>query len=176
MIPLKRIIPILLAALCTTGLLAVEPNPQQEYYVKARIIRLLLDYVEWPAKDASRPIVVGVLEPSPFEGFLEQALSKVVIKGRSVQLRSLRGLSQIGNCDVVFIPEASEENLDRILGFLRGKTVLTVGDTPGYARRGVLVNMALLEERTHLEINMARMRSSGLTISPHVLKSATLYE
>jgi hypothetical protein len=156
--------------------LAVEPNPQQEYYVKARIIRFLLDYVEWPTGDAGRPIVVGVLEPSPFEGFLEQALSKVAIKGRPVQLRSLRGLSQIANCDVVFIPEASEENLDSILGFLRGKSVLTIGDTPGYARRGVTVNLAHFGGRTQLEINLARMRNSGLTISPHVLKSATLFE
>lgn len=174
--PLKLTIPVLFAALPAVGFGAVEPKAQPEYYVKARIIRALLDYVEWPAKDAGRPIVIGVLEPSLFEGYLRQAVEGVVLKGRPLQLRSLRGLSQIGNCDVIFIPETSEEQLDTILGILRGRSVLTIGDTHGFARRGVIVNLALAEGRTRLEINLTRLRGSGLTISPQVLKGATIVE
>jgi len=54
--------------------------------------------------------------------------------------------------------------------------VLTVGDTHGFARRGVVVNLAPAEGRTRLEVNLSSLRSTGLRISPQVLKGATLVE
>jgi hypothetical protein len=155
---------------------AVQAKPRPEYLVKAEIIRKLLDYMEWPTGNSDRPIVVGVLEPSPFGDFLPKTLENSVIRGRSLQLRFLRGISQIGDCDVVFIPESSEDRLDEILRSLRGRPVLTVADTPGFGHRGAIVNLVLREGRTSLEINILAMKKSGVTISPQVIRNATIIQ
>jgi len=154
----------------------VEPRPLPEYLAKARIIRLLLDYVEWPTGDSGRPLIVAVLEPSPFGDFLRQELGKGTIKGRSVRMESFRSYSRIGACDVVFIPEEAEASLEGFLRALSGKPVLTIGGTSGFASRGVIVNLVPQDERTRLEINLTSLRASGLTISPHVLKGATVLQ
>lgn len=176
MLSRSLILPALLALNSAAPTGAVEPQPLPEYLAKARIIRLLLEYVEWPPGDSDRPIVVAVLEPSPFGDFLRQTLGKAAIKGRSVRIESFRSYSKIGACDVVFIPEEAEASLDSLLRALWGKPVITMGGTPGFAARGVIVNLVPQAERTRLEVNITSMRASGLMISPHVLRGATILQ
>lgn len=164
-------------ALTTAAPLAAEQVPLPEYYAKARILRLLLDYVEWPAGTSDQPLVVGVLEPSPFGEHLPRTLDKVIARGgRPVEIRFLRGPSQISGCDVLFIPETIGGALNALLRDLQDKPVLTIADTPGFARRGVIVNLAIADNRVRLEVNLAAMRRSGLMISPQVLKGAAVID
>ncbi len=176
MLPSLLVLPACMA-LTTAAPLAAEQIPLPEYYAKARILRLLLDYVEWPAGAPNQPLVVGVLEPSPFGEHLPRALDKVIVRGgRPVQVRFLRGPSHVLGCDVLFIPEGADGALNAILRDLQGKAVLTIADTPGFARRGVIVNLAITDSRVRLEVNLAAMRRSGLMISPQVLKGATVID
>ncbi len=83
----------------------------------------------------------------------------------------------MSECDVVFIPDSFEGSLDGLLRLLKGKPVLTVADAPGFANRGVIVNLAVQDNsRTRLEINLPALKQSGLIISPQVLRGATLVE
>lgn len=174
---LPLVLPALMALNAAASPDAVEQGPLAEYYVKAKIIRLLLDYVEWPVGSADHPLVVGVLEPSPFGEHLPRALDKVVLRGgRALHLRSFRSPAQITGCDVLFIPESQEAALGGILRGLEGKPVLTIADTTGFARKGVIVNLAIANSRVRLEVNLAAMKRSGLMISPQVLKGATLLD
>lgn len=176
MLSLNLFLPALLALNFAVTTWAAQPEPLPEYLAKAKIMRLLLDYVEWPAGDSNRPVVVAVLEPSPFGDYLRQELGTATINGRPVRLESFRSYTKIGMCDVVFIPEEAEASLNALLRGLRGKPVLTIAGTSGFAGRGVIVNLAQQDGRTRLEINLTTMRASGLQISPHVLKGATILQ
>lgn len=176
MLPLLILPPALVALTSTASAAMADPQSKPEYLVKAQIIRKLLDYLEWPTGASAQPLVVAVLEPSPFGDYLPKELGNLVIKGRPLKLRFFRGLSQLNQCDVLFIPEASEENLGIILAGLKGKPIITIGDTPGFASRGVIVNLAPMEGRTRLEINATSLKNSGVTLSPQVMKSATIFK
>jgi len=172
--PSLNLLPALVVLLSAANIATADQVPKPEYQVKAQIIRKLLDYLDWPSAEANRSLVVGVLEPSPFGDFLPKELENLVIKGRPVKLRYFRGLSQIGQCDVIFLPEASEENLGTILDSLKGRPIISISDSPGFASRGVTVNLAPVEGRTRLEVNLTTLKGSGVTLSPQVLKSATI--
>ncbi|MBK8793636.1 MAG: YfiR family protein [Holophaga sp.] len=176
MLPLLILPPALVAPAFTANLAMADPQSKPEYLVKAQIIRKLLDYLEWPMGESGQALVVAVMEPSPFGDYLPKELGNLVIKGRPLKVRFFRGISQLGQCDVLFIPETSEENLGSILAGLRGKPIITIGDTPGFASRGVIVNLAPVEGRTRLEINATALKSSGVTLSPQVMKSATIFK
>lgn len=177
MLPSQLVLPALMALSAATPPGVASQAPLPEYYAKAKILRLLLDYVEWPEGRADQPMVVGVLEPSPFGEHLPRLLEKAVLRGgRPLRLRFLRGPSQITDCDVLFIPEGHEAALGGIMRALQDKPVLTIADTPGFARRGVIVNLAIVDSRVRLEVNLAAMKRSGLMISPQVLKGATLVD
>ncbi len=176
MLPFQLVLPASMALSAATPPGVANQAPMPEYYAKAKILRLLLDYVEWPEGRADRPVVVGVLEPSPFGEHLPRLLEKVALRGHPLRLRFIRSLSQITECDILFIPEGREDSLGYILRTLQDKPVLTMADTPGYARRGVIVNLAIVDSRVRLEVNLGAMKRSGLMISPQVLKGATLVD
>lgn len=174
MFPSLILLPALVASPSAANFARVDPPSKPEYLVKAQIIRKLLDYLDWPSGEAGRPLVVAVMEPSPFEGYLTKELENSVVKGRPLKVRFFRGITQISQCDVLFIPEAWEENLENILGGLSGKPIISMSDSRGFARRGVIINLAPVEGRTQLEINLTNLKNSGVTLSPQVLKSSVI--
>jgi hypothetical protein len=55
---------------------------------------------------------------------------------------------------------------------LEGASILTIGDTAGFARQGVIINFYLENRKVRFEINAAAARRAGLTISSKLLKLA----
>jgi hypothetical protein len=75
---------------------------------------------------------------------------------------------------VLFIAASESGNLDRILGSIGNNSVLTIGDSPGYAEQGVMVNFYLEENKVRFEINREAAARARLGISSQLLKLARI--
>lgn len=170
-LPFFRAVVVALAA-STTVPLAPQESPLPEYQTKAKLIRNLMSYVRWPREDG-RPRVLGVLGASPFEDYLND-----LPRGRGVQIRLMffRTLKGLEGCDAVFICDSEADRLPEVLRALQGRPVLTLGDSPGFARRGVMINLVLADERVGLEVNLRAARQAGLEISSAVLSRSKVFE
>lgn len=154
------------------------PGHFGEYQVKARYLSILPDYTKWPSGSGpeGRQLVIGVVGDSPFGNHLSdlftpgKAMSR---KGRVVYLQNRQGVEQ---CDVIFIPESESDRLYEILRKVRGRPILTIGDSPDFARRGVMINLVVDRDRVSLEVNLTTLRSAGLEVSAHILKNAKIIE
>lgn len=82
--------------------------------------------------------------------------------------------TNLRECSVLFISASDSGNLSQILEGIKGAPVLTVGDTEGYAGRGVVVNFFLEDNKVRFEINVEASRLAGLTISSQLLKLARI--
>jgi len=154
------------------------PRLQGEYQIKARYLSVLPEYIQWPSRSgkATHKLVIGVIGESPFENHLDDlfALGKPQSKtGKVIYLTNLQGLE---TCDVIFIPESESDRLFEVLRKVKGRPVLTIGDSPDFARRGVMVNLVLDRDRLSLEVNLTSIRNAGLEVSAHVLKNAKIIE
>jgi hypothetical protein len=167
------------ASICLAVLLNLgQEAPLPEPLIKARFIARVAGYGQWPAAtrvtDKSRPFVIGILGRSAVEPFLsEEARSVGSLKGKPVEVRVLRTLSRIDQCDLLFVCESEQDRLEDILRRLEGKPVLTLSDTPGFMGRGIMFNLLVKEDRLSYEVNMKSMRASGLEVEPRVLARAT---
>ena len=65
-------------------------------------------------------------------------------------------------------------HLDRILGALKGRSVLTVTDTDGAAPRGVIIGLLRQDNRIRLRIDLEAARANNLTISSKLLRPAEI--
>lgn len=174
----QRPIPLILTTLVVGvgfGSSAAPQDQSPEYEVKARYLIYLPDYVRWPGPPpgATRPLVVGILGASNFDVHLREQTKAM---SRAMRFQFFRGLVGIEGCDVLFICESEGERLPEILRAVRGKPILTVGDTPDFARRGVMINMVLARGKVGLEVNLSAVRSHGFEVSPTLLRKATLFE
>ncbi len=57
---------------------------------------------------------------------------------------------------------------------MKGRPILTVADTEGFAQAGVMVGLVRSGTRIGFEVNLAPTRASGLRMAPGFLQLATL--
>jgi len=161
------------------GTLGVTPLAAQEPLtaLKVAFIYRFTKFVEWPQARPEVPFSICVIA-DPDMG---RALEALVREGRAVgdrpiQIRLNDTHGALGDCEILFIGAAAHRRLPAILAQRAGQPTLLVGDTPGFARRGVAIE--LFQRRTVLR-NRLRL---GFRINPKALKdrglsvSAQLYQ
>jgi hypothetical protein len=62
--------------------------------------------------------------------------------------------------------------MNEVLDVVKGRPMLTVGDTEGYAQRGIMINMYLDDKRVRFEINAKAARTAGLRVSTKLMSLA----
>jgi len=164
----------MIVMICAGECAAAERTPG-EYEVKAAYVRNLLNFVEWPkplfAKaDAVTMCLLGRL---PDRNAFDELQGQDAI-GKKLTIRHIDSIADSGPCQVLFIGPSEERDLPRIVRFLQGTGTLTIGDTPGYAQNGVIINFYLDQNKIRFEINAASARKTGLSISSKLLKLANV--
>jgi hypothetical protein len=79
-------------------------------------------------------------------------------------------------CDILFISGSQEKDLTEITRRLNGFPVLTVGDTVTYAKRGIMINFFMEDNKVRFKINLKIAERAGLKISSRLLKLAEIVE
>lgn len=80
--------------------------------------------------------------------------------------------SSLGSqCNLVFIGASEQGDLERILDVAQKRGILTIGDTPGFAHKGVMINFYLDDNgRVRFEINPEAASRAGLRISSKLVR------
>jgi hypothetical protein len=166
-----------LLALTGSGVFAAEVT---EYQLKAEFIERFTRFIDWPAQSAAEtsPFVICVFGNDPFGPYLRTLAETRRIKGRSVVVRQTNeeDLAGLADCDLVFIAASQRKNLSRILAVTSRRPILTIGDGPGFAEAGVLINFYNVGDRVRFEVNSDAAEQSGLRIGSKLMKLAKIVE
>jgi len=155
---------------------AADPEPS-EYQVKAAFLFNFAKFVDWPARksgETNTPMVIGVLGVDPFGALLEETVKDQNIGGRRLVIRALSTADEAGDCHVLFISRSERNRLKPLLASLKGKAVLTVSESKGFAQEGGMINLVVLNGSVKLEINPAAAEEAGLKISSKLLSLARI--
>ncbi|OPY83089.1 MAG: hypothetical protein A4E65_00725 [Syntrophorhabdus sp. PtaU1.Bin153] len=145
---------------------------EQEYLVKTAFLYNFAKFIEWPPTvfgDKAEPLAICVVGQDCFGNTLRMLKNKTV-EGRIIAVRKGVKTNDIDGCHVLFISGSEKENLQQILKAVRGVPVLTVGDTDGFARAGVMINLVPVGSRIGFEINLGAVEETPLKISSKLLK------
>jgi hypothetical protein len=148
-----------------------------EYAVKAAFLLNFARPVEWPDSAfaaPSDPVVVGILGAEAFEAALAADIEKQRVGARAVRLERLSGAQQAAGCHVVFVSSAEHSSAGAVLAALGGASVLTVGESDGFARQGGIVNFYHEGKKIRFEINPAAADRAGIRISSRLLRLARI--
>lgn len=167
---LKRLV----AALCMMLPPMAAAEPPSEYEVKAAFIHNIAKFVDWPETlPSSGSARLCLLGRNPFGNALDALQGKPVgrLAWEVVQLGPGNGLK---NCRVLFIGASERDHLKSILQRMESGPVLTMGDTGGYAERGVMVNFYLEGNKVRFEINREAAARSGIGFGSQLLRLARI--
>ncbi|MCU0783177.1 MAG: YfiR family protein [Verrucomicrobia bacterium] len=148
-----------------------------ECQVKAAFLVKFAMFVEWPAatrSDGNNPFKIGIVGEDPFGKDFEDAVKSEQVNHRPVALRRARGLSELEDCQVVFICTSEANRLEELLSKVAGRPALIVGDAPDFAKRGGMIGFIKEDGKVRFEINIAAAERAGLKLSAKLLQVAKI--
>lgn len=179
--PVAGLIWVLLAGSWGPGAglaLAADAPVSKEYQIKAAFLYNFTKFVEWPPArfaDATSPIVLGLLGPTPLEGELEKIVAGRKVNGREIIIRMIKTSDEAKAAHVVFLGNSQETPSGAArLSDDRAAGVLTVGETAGFSERGGMIGFVLEGDKVRFEINLVAAERAGLRLNAQLLKLATL--
>jgi hypothetical protein len=177
----RRALHILLAlgGCCALASSAVAQDvvQQREYNVKAVSLYAFGRYVTWPETvfaGPTSPFIIGVLGGNPFGDALSRIAAKKNLNGRPIEVRELKSPDEGAACHIVFITRTVTQDLEaKVFQQYSGKPVLLVGETPGFAERGGIINFYQSGANVRFELNPERGVQSSLSLDAKLLSLGT---
>lgn len=140
-----------------------------EYRLKAETIYNLLKFIEWSNRQKG-DFIFCVAGKNPFDSKWD-VFGKKQVRGRKVIFNQAPGLDR-ASCDILFISSSEEKKIPEIRKELGTLGVLTIGDTPGFGEKGLMINLRKESEKIAFEINPEAAVMAGLRISSKLLNLA----
>ncbi len=151
-----------------------------EYLIKAVFIEKFTRFIEWPKNSSvynkSHPFKISVIGEDPFKGKLEEYYSDKEIKNKSVEIEYHESFNDSINCNILFVAEIDDDEIEDIISYAKIKSILTVSDTKGYAKKGIIINFFIDENKIRFEINEKSARDNNISISHLLLNTARIIE
>lgn len=162
-------------ALALAGCVTPLGKSTAEYHQKAADLFNFGQFVEWPPSTFSNsksPVVIGILGGNPFGDDLQKMAAKEDINGRPVIVRRMTPLSNLKQCQILFVNRAVTSRLPLIFDALDNAPVLTVGETENFLKTGGIINFVTENGKVHFEIAPAAAQKTGLKMSSQLLTMA----
>jgi len=147
----------------------------REYEIKAVFLFNFAQFVDWPPEAAASPqapLIIGVLGDDPFDGYLDDTVRGEKLKNRPFVVQRYSRVEDVDGCQVLFIGNTNPRDLGHILAALKGRSILTVGDTEGFAEDGGIIRFVTEKNRIRFRINVDAAEAAHLVISSKLLRLA----
>jgi len=165
-----------LSFLITFNPLFAQNETNRELEVKALFIHTFTRYIEWQKLESDDSFIIGIIGETKLIPSLEKIANNKQAKNKKIIITRYSILEEIEKCHILFIGNSEENNLDKILTHVRGKSILTIGDTKDFAKKGVCINFIRQKGRVKFELNRSSTNENKLEVSSKLLKLAALVE
>jgi hypothetical protein len=167
----------LLLAVGVLGLFGQRALSQDtpENQKKAILISKLTRLVEWPKEKSAMgvPLVIGVYGNDMISDQIREVANRQKINGRDVVVRNLTTVQEIMSCHILYIPASAERELSAILWKARGEPILTIGETPGFLKKGGNVIFITADSNVTMFPDARNAKRSDLKLSPMLFPGET---
>ena len=151
-----------------------------EYAVKAELIHRFTTFIRWPQTSFSAPrspFVVCLVGEDSLEQFLDDMVDKERrIQGRPLEVRTLEPGDSTRGCHALWVAASEAERMPAIMRSVRGKPILTLGDSPEFVQACGILNFVADEKRIRYELNLAQAEKAGLRVPTEILRHAEKVE
>ncbi len=173
------LIALVLALLVPRLFGAEEPHAADSRRVKALFVVNFLSFAGWPASKlgpAPARLVIAVIGDPGFATLIGDAAAGRDVAGRKVVVKAVAAPEDALDAHLVFIASSQARNVPALVRALAGAELLTVGDTDGFAREGVAINLYTFDNRVRIEVNGTAAARAGVRLSANLMRLARIVE
>ena len=158
---------------------AQAPRPASDpELLKAAFVYNFAKFTRWPEAAWAEPSAsfrLCTLGQDPLVEHLS-ALRGESVGGRPVEVRAVQLPLAGRSCHLLYLARSGQAKLPDLLGTVNGYPVLTVSQSPRFARGGGMVELYRDHDRLRFRINVEAARAAGLQLSARLLDLAQIVE
>jgi len=146
-----------------------------EYRAKANYLANFPSFVEWPPESmppGEAPLLVCVFGDFSFGTSLAEIARGTTVQKRRLEIRWIRKLQELSSCQILFVSHSEQKRYSLSLDAVRGRTVLTVGETPEFLGAGGMVCFSSQQGTIQFDVNLEAANKAHLKISSRLLALA----
>jgi hypothetical protein len=162
-----------LLAICMQPIEAVAQGQFSGEEIKAAFLYRFTSYVDWPANALENgSFTIAVQCGDRIADALEDIVRGKQIKGRVVQVRRLKTLSELGDAQMLYVGAGCYANLQHQLQELESKPVLVVTDESSGLQDAGTIDFVTIDGHVRFEVSLQAAKRSNLRISSDLLSVA----
>ena len=147
--------------------------------VQAAYLFNFVRFVEWPDSafsDDSAPVRICVLGETDFVEVARASIDGKTVKDRRVVVEPTVDVVGSRDCHILFMDRTRGADESEVLSTLARRSVLTVSERDGFAKRGGVANFVTVDDKVRFVINKKAADAAGLKISSKLLRIAQVVE
>jgi len=143
---------------------------EEAYQIKAAFIFNFTKFVTWPAdmEQQGGDLHLCLLGGNPFGEYVYQLEGRKV-RNFSLHVQQIQLAEELTQCQILFVAAKGHQEL---LSGIINKPVLTISDYDGFTSQGGGIELLSEDNRIRFDINLQRIKASGLDISSRLLHLA----
>lgn len=150
---------------------ATVAQPSREYLLKTAFVFNFARYTTWPPPSPDGPFNLCILGQDDF-GTAAQYLDGQQLRQRNIDVLFHQVGDDLHGCQLVYVTQPLAGQLDTLLPQLHADRMLTVSDIPGFAARGGILGLKIVDNRIRFEANPLAAKRAGLRLSAQLLRLA----
>ena len=153
-----------------------DPVSGPEYEVKAGFIYNFAKFVKWPPQALKKTPGILVLCFASHDPAVDvfYKLEGKLIRGRKIKVVAYKGEACLEQSQILFLATQDKAFIQQVLGLVKGRSILTIGEVEGFAQWGGIINFFQANKRLRFQINIDAARREGLRMSSQLLGSAQI--
>jgi YfiR/HmsC-like len=148
------------------------------YIIKAGFIYNFTRFIKWSPQSNSykknHKYNICVVGDNPFGSILSRLEKRHRLKEHPLEITLDVSQGDYQGCQILFVSASEQYNVEKIVEQTKDFPILTVGDTEGFAGRGIDINFLVVENRVKLEINRECLDAKKFKASSELLDLAVI--
>ncbi len=166
---MKKILYTLLVVFCFAGIGKAQTTNYQVYSV---FVVSIARYSSWPASTGDFKITV-IGKSKVYDELLKVSQTKDV-NGKKIVVSQAEDISQIGDCNIVYVSDNKSGDLDDIAKKFEGKPVMIITEREGLYKKGASLSFVVIENKLRFDINKTGLEKRQIKISQSLTALANL--
>ena len=157
-----------------------QETSSRAYAIKAGFIYNFTRFVKWPPPSkftrSNQNYNICVIGNNPFGSILDRLEQKHRFKEHPLKIKLDVSQGDFKGCHILFVSFSERFNVEQIVRQAKDRQVLTVGDTEGFAERGVDINLIVADNKVKFEISKQCLDEKSFKVSSELYDLATIVE
>jgi len=167
---MKKTLYTLLFVFCFAASALAQTTNYQVYSV---FVMSIARYSSWPTSSGDFKITV-IGKSKVYDELLRVSQTKDV-NGKKIVVTLADDVSQIGDCNIVYISDNKSSTLDEIVKKFDGKPVMIITEREGLYKKGASFSFVIIEEsKLRFDINKSDLEKKQIKISQNLTTLANL--